>query len=85
MAGKRSLISSVLGRVFSSVGKIALVILAVPSAIMLLRKHSVIKSDGKEAYLYTFGKKAAKSGGVFVTNQTPSKVLGSAVKNCFKK
>ncbi len=85
MADKRSFVRSAMSKVFGSVGKIMLVILAVPSAALLLRKHSVIKSDGKKAYLYTFGKKSAKSGGVFVTNRTPSDVMSSAVKNCFKK
>lgn len=55
-----------------------------PAAAVLFSKHAVAKADENDAYIYAFGKRKKPGGAVIVTNQTPSKLAKTAVKNCFK-
>ena len=63
-----------------------------PAAALLLSKHASVKTgDSKEygadrakkSYLYTFGKKSGSGKAVVITNQTPSKLAGTAFNGFF--
>ena len=63
-----------------------------PAAALLLSKHSSVKigdegefgaKRAKKAALYSFGKKGSPGRAVIITNQTPSKLAGTAVKGFF--
>lgn len=55
-----------------------------PVAAVLFAKHADVKADEHDAYIYAFGKRKKPGGAVIVTNQTPSELAKTAVRNCFK-
>lgn len=64
-----------------------------PAAALLMSKHSTVNisdegefgaNKAKKSYLYTFEKKSGSGKAVVITNQTPSKLAGTAVKGFFR-
>lgn len=80
MANKRSSA----GKLMKSVGMSFLWLALLPAAAALFTKHSSIKFEERDAYLYTFGKRKSPGKAVFITNQTPSSLAKTAVKGFFK-
>lgn len=60
--------------------RIAAGISLLPAAVMLMKKHADINTNGKISHLYSFAGKEGTARSVLITNQTPAKLAKKAVK-----